>query len=71
MKIWFCFLVGRQVWEVISDCDLRGAGMWGGQEYSFGGLVAVEGRGAAEILIRKVHGFVGWRGEEKGREEFE
>ncbi len=48
-----------------------GGGGLGGQEYSFGGLVAVEGRGAAKILIRKVHGFVGWRGEETGREKFE
>ncbi len=33
----------------------------GGQEYSFRGLVAVEGRGAARALVREVDGLEGWR----------
>lgn len=36
--------------------------MKGGQEYSFRGPVAVEGRGAARALVREVDGLEGWRG---------
>jgi hypothetical protein len=34
----------------------------GGQEYSFRGLVAEEGRGAASVLVREVDGLEGWQG---------